>query len=198
MKQKSSSMRVPTNHFATAALMLSFGAAAVYAQPGQVNMMVSGTAAASTINLQPGTPASEYQLAGKGALGPFTLRVVSAAASPQQSTTCSGATKLYLPVVAGAAVFRFDGGGLLKVHLTSGSDCIDFSAMQAFCTRVFQITGGTGRFKNASSGTVTLTMTVVPILGDASNNPVFFAVTGAVTGTVPTGAMVQEDHDEQP
>ena len=184
MKQKSSSTRVLIKHFATAALLLSFGIAAAYAQPGQVNLTVSGSAAASTINLQPGTPASEYQLAGNGNLGPFTLRVISASAAPQQSSTCSGSTKLYVPVVAGAAVARFENGDILKVHLTGGNDCIDFAAGQAICTRVFQITGGTGRFNNTSGGTITLIMTVVPVLGDASNNPVFFAVTGAVTGSM--------------
>ena len=38
MKQKSSSTKFATKHFATAALMLSVGAAAVCAQPGQANM----------------------------------------------------------------------------------------------------------------------------------------------------------------
>jgi hypothetical protein len=71
----------------------------------------------------------------------------------------------------------------LKVNLTGGSDCIDLAAQQALCTRIFQITGGTGRFQGAT-GAVTLTMTLVPVLADASNNPVFFAVTGDFTGTV--------------
>jgi len=67
-------------------------------------------------------------------------------------------------------------------------DCIDFAALQARCTMTFQITGGTGRFKDAS-GMVTLTETVVPVLADASNNPVFFAATGEFTGTVSGVAM---------
>jgi hypothetical protein len=190
MKQKSSSTRVRMKQLATAALMLNFGITGMYAQQGPVNMTVSGSTVSSTIDLQPGRPASEYQLAGTGALGQFTLRVVSAsAAAPQLSSTCSGPTKIYFPTVAGAAVFRFDDGGLLKVNLTGGSDCIDFAAGQAFCTRVFQVTGGTGRFQNASSGTITLTMTVVPVLANASNSPVFFSVTGAVTGAVPGVAL---------
>ena len=68
---------------------------------------------------------------------------------------------------------------------TGGGDCIDFVAKQALCTRIFQITGGTGRFKNAS-GAVTLTMTLVPVLLDASNKPVFFAVTGEIKATAPS------------
>jgi hypothetical protein len=178
MKQKSNATRDLMKHIATAALLLTFGVAAAYAQPGQVNMTVSGSAAPSTVNF------AEYQLAGNGNLGPFTLRVLSAGGAPQQSSTCSGSTKLYMPVVAGAAVARFENGDILKVHLTSGNDCVDFAAGQAICTRVFQITGGTGRFNNTSGGTITLIMTVVPVLGDATNKPVFFAVTGAVTGSM--------------
>ena len=84
--------------------------------------------------------------------------------------------------MAGAGVLRSWDGSLLTVNLTGGGDCIDFSANQALCTRIFQITGGTGRFKNAS-GSLTLTMTVVPLLADTSSNPVFFSVTGEVKGT---------------
>jgi hypothetical protein len=184
MKHKSSSTRFLIHHVATAALLLSFGIAAAYGQPTHVNMTVSGSAGASAISLQPGIPASEYQLAGNGNLGPFTLRVISASGDPQQSASCSGATKLYVPVVSGAAVARFENGDILKIFLTGGNDCIDFAANHAICTRVFQITGGTGRFSNAPAGAITLTMTVVPILADLSNNPVFFAVTGDVTGTL--------------
>ena len=59
----------------------------------------------------------------------------------------------------------------------------------------FQITGGTGRFKNAS-GVLTLTETVLPVLADASNNPVFFASTGEFTGTV-SGVAAQEDREDE-
>ena len=184
MKQKSSSTRL---HVATAALLLSFGVAAAYAQPGQLDMTVSGTAAASAVNLQSGKPASEYQLAGDGNLGPFTLRVISAGGTPQESTTCSGPMKLSVPVVTGAAVARFENGDILKINLTAGDDCIDFAANQATCTRIFQMIGGTGRFKGASEGfggTITLIMTLMPVLTDDSNTPVFFVVTGVVTGTM--------------
>jgi hypothetical protein len=172
--------------------MLNFGVAGIYGQAGPINMTLSGTAARGTISLQ-GTPVSEYQLAGNGTLGQFTFRVVSTGmTSPQKSSACSGATKIYFPTVAGAGVFRSQDGGLLKVNLTGGGDCIDFAAGEAFCTRIFQVIGGTGRFTNASGGTVTLTMTVVPVLVDgAPTNPVFFAVTGEVTGAVPGVALDQ-------
>jgi hypothetical protein len=181
---------VPATRLATIGLVLNLGVAGMYAQTGPINMTLSGTTTNSTIDLQPGIPASEYTLAGSGALGAFTFRTVTAGAvAPQQSSTCSGPNKLYFPAVAGAGVFRFDDGGLLIVNLTGGSDCIDFEAGQALCLRIYQVTGGTGRFNKAPGGTLTLTMTVVPVLADASNNPVFFAVTGAVTGAVPGVAL---------
>jgi hypothetical protein len=175
---------------AIAALLLNFGVAAVYAQPGSVDMTVSGSAANSVVQLTPGSPASEYNLTGEGTFGPFTLRVVnSSAAAPDFPSTCTGPTKLHFAAVAGAAVLRTWDGSLLTVNLTGGGDCIDFSSPQAVCIRNFQITGGTGRFKNAT-GSLTLTMAVTPVLADGSGNPVFFAVTGEVKGTASKVAIV--------
>lgn len=182
---------------ATVALMLSLGVAGVYAQQMSVTMTFSGTSAPSTVNLQyPGTNNSEDNSAGNGTLGPFTFRNVRAIkASPQPSSTCSGPTKVYFSSVAGAAVFRFQDGSLLKVTLTQAGDCIDFAALEAHCTMTFQITGGTGRFKNAS-GILTLTETNVPVLADASNNPIFFAPTGEITGMV-SGVAAEEDRQDE-
>jgi hypothetical protein len=95
--------------------------------------------------------------------------------------------------VAGAGIFRFQDGSLLKVNMTQGADCIDLAAQQGHCTLTLQITGGTGHFKDAS-GTLTLTETNVPALADALNNPVFFASTGEFTGTV---AGVSREADRQ-
>src|ERR1035438_4488880 len=156
-------------HLATVALMLNLGVAGVYAQQKPVNMTFSGTSAASTINLQyPGTDTREDNSAGNGTLGPFTFRNVRAInALPQPSSTCSGSTFPsggkndpvgYFLSVAGAAVFRFQDGSLLKVTLMQAGDCIDFAVLEAHCTMTFQITGGTGRFKNAK-GNLTLTET---------------------------------------
>ena len=183
-------------NIATVALMLSLGVATVYAQQNPVNMAFSGTAAPSTINLGTGTPTSEYNFGGNGTLGPFTFRTVSAsAASPQQSSTCPS-PKLYFPTMAGGGVFRFQDGSLLKVHLTQGSDCIDLAALEALCIRTFQVAGGTGRFQGAS-GIVTLTETLMPVLADASNHPVFFAITGELTGTVSGVAIEEGPQDER-
>lgn len=181
-------------HFATMALMLNLGVAGVCAQPGHVNMTMSGTTANSTISVQ-GTTAGEYDLAGNGALGQVTLRLMStSSASPQPSLTCAGPTKAFFATVAGAGVFRSQNGDLLVVNLTGGSDCIDFAAGQALCTRILQIMSGTGHFKNAS-GTVTLTMTVTPVLADGPTKPVFFTAAGLLTGTVSGGTMEQELQD---
>jgi len=182
------------NYLATTALMLSLGIPG-YAQHVPANMTLSGTAAFSTIDLGTGAPVSEYTLAGKGELGKFTLRAVSSGTtSPQQSTTCSGPNKLYFPILAGAAVFRFNDGSLLNATITGGSDCIDLSAGQADCVRIFQITGGTGRFKEASGNNLTLTMVVAPVV---PANPVFFFVTGEIAGTVFKVAADNQSQDAQ-
>ena len=175
---------------ATAALIFNFGVAAIYAQQRPVKMTFSGTSAPSTVDLkQPGTNTGEENFAGYGTLGLFTFRNISAeTTTPQSSSTCSPGNappKLYFLRVAGGGVFHFLDGSLLKVNLTQGDDCVDLMAHEGHCTMIFQITGGTGRFKDAS-GTLTLTETVLPVLADASNppSPVFFAATGEVTGAV--------------
>ena len=185
-------------YIATMALTLTLSVASVYAQQHHVKMVFSGTAASSTINLQqPNTNINEDNFAGNGTLGPFTFRNVRAiAASPQPSSTCSGPNQLYFPSDVGSGVFRFEDGSLLKVNLTQGADCIDLAAQEAHCTLTFQITGGTGRFKNAS-GTLTLTETVLPVLADAFHNPVFFAGTGELTGKVSGVAREADWREEQ-
>ena len=177
-------------HTATMVLMLNLGVAGVYAQQQPVKMTFSGTGGLGVINLQqPNTANVEESEAGNGTLGPFTLRIISAeTTSPQPSSTCSGP---YSTRVAGAGVFRFQDGSLLKVNVTQGADCIDLVAFEGHCTMTFQITGGTGRFKDAS-GSLTFSETVVPVLADAFNNPVFFAETGQITGTV-SGVAAEEE-----
>jgi len=158
--------------------MLGLGAASVYGQNLPLTLSFSGTAVPSTLNL--GAPASEYNIAGTGTLGSFTLRTEEANSVPPGA--CPGINHPY----AGAGVFRFEDGSLLMVNITQGSDCLLFTPTGpvAHCTRTFQITGGTGRLKNASGGTITLTETVMAVLFDASGNPVLFAATGDMTGEI--------------
>jgi hypothetical protein len=184
-------------YIAALALMLNLGVATVYAQRYPVKLGFSGTTAASAVNLQqPSTTNSELDVAGNGTLGSFTfLGVRAITAFPQSSSTCSGPNEIAFSSKAGAGVFRFHDGSLLKANLTQGEDCIDLAAGLAHCTLIFQITGGTGRFKDAS-GVLTLTETVVPVLADALNNPAFFAATGEFTGTV-SGAAGEADRQEE-
>jgi hypothetical protein len=183
-------------YIATMALMLSLGVTSVYAQHLTVKMAVSGTAAPSTVNLQqPNTSTSEDNYAGGGTLGSFTYRDVRAITNnPQPSSTCSGPNKIAFSASVGAAVFRFQDGSLLNVNLTQETDCIDLTTDEAHCVLNFQITGGTGRFKNAT-GLLTLTETVTTVLSDAFSNPVFFSATGEITGTV-SGVAKDGDHDK--
>ncbi len=183
-------------HIATAALMLNFGVAAIYAHQKPVNMTFSGTNVGTTINLQPDTVTDELILAGNGTLGPFTYRELHAdALSPQSSSTCVGGTGLDIPTLAGAGVFRFQDGSLLNIVLTDGSLCIDPTDGVAHFTGTYKITGGTGRFKDAS-GTVTLTSTVLPVLFTASGGPVLLTNTGEFTGTI-SGVTREEEQDGQ-
>ncbi|MBV8730985.1 MAG: hypothetical protein JO336_14360 [Acidobacteriia bacterium] len=183
-------------HIAIATLMLNLGI--VYAQQRPVTMTFSGNGAvASPINLQyANTTTIEENVAGNGALGPFTFRNVTAEAnspSSQPPSTCAGATHLYFPRVAGAGILRFEDGSLLNVKLTEGADCIDLVANEGHCTLTLQVTGGTGRFQNAS-GVLTYTETARPVLADYFNNPVFFDEAGNITGTISGVAIEEESH----
>jgi hypothetical protein len=172
---------------ATAALMLAIGVGATYAQQRPVTGSFSGNAVPSASVLQANTTAAQYDLTGAGSLGSFTVRAVTASTNAPQppSATCSGPMIIHGLAVAGAAVFQTQDGSLLMGTLTHGDDCIDLSARLAHCTRTFQINRGTGRFKNAAGGTVTLTFTVLPEIFDISGNPVLNGITdGELKGTV--------------
>src|SRR5215469_1605314 len=113
-------------HLATVAMILTLGVAPAYAQDESVKMTFWGNGAASPINLQyPNTSTIEENVAGKGALGSFTFRNVTAAAnspSSQPPSTCSGATDLYFLRLVGAGIFTFQDGSLLNVKLIKGGD----------------------------------------------------------------------------
>lgn len=169
-------------HTITVALMLNLGVAGVYAQQRPVKMMLSGTNVATTINLRPNTVTDEHHSAGNGTFGPFTFRELHAdlSPSPQPPPGCSGPN---FAIVAGAGVFRFQDGSLLIVTVMNGSGCINLAAGHAVITVQYQITGGTGRFEDAS-GALTYTYTHKPVLRNASNAPALLALTGEIEGTV--------------
>jgi hypothetical protein len=181
-------------HIATMALTLNLAIASVYAQQS-VKMTFSGTGGTSPIDLkQPGASTAEENVAGTGSLGSFTFRDVRAIAMfPQPSSTCSG---LFFPSIAGAGQLRFQDGSLLKVTITEGGDCIDLVHLVGHCTLTLKISGGTGRFSNAS-GVLTYSETALPLLGDVSNNPVLFSETGSITGTISGVGRQEESQDAQ-
>jgi hypothetical protein len=182
-----------TNLYLLITAMFLTMALALPAAGQKVKMGYSGTSTgASAVNLQqPGTLTVEENFEGTGALGEFTFRLISAETNTPQEppSTCAGPNNIFFTRVSGAGVFRFQDGSLLKVSVTQAADCIDLAALLGHCTVTLQVTGGTGRFKSAS-GVLTLTELNVPVLADALNNPVFFAVTGQFTGTVSEVATI--------
>jgi hypothetical protein len=183
-------------HLITTALLLTFGVAGAYAHQKPVKMTFSGSFVRTAIDLQPDTVTDEENFAGNGTFGPFTFRNLRTdTTSPETSSTCT--TGPYFRIVAGGGVFRSKDGNLLTVSLVEGSGCIDLAALQGHFTATYRITGGTGRFKDAS-GTLTLTYTAVSVLvADASNNPLFLAATGELTGTVSGVARDEDDRDDR-
>jgi hypothetical protein len=188
-------------HIATVALMLNLGVAAIYAQQRPVRMTYSGSTAATTLNLQPGTVTDEEHFAGSGTLGRFTFRQLRADVFPfsgQPPSTCSPPSRLYFPVARGGGVFRFQNGSLLKVEITGGAYCIDLTDLTApvgNLTVAYQITGGTGRFKGAS-GALTLNSTLTPVVFAADNSVKLLTNTGAFEGTV-FGAAIDDERDDE-
>ncbi|HKV25601.1 MAG TPA: hypothetical protein VJN93_13490 [Candidatus Acidoferrum sp.] len=185
-------------YFASLALLLFLALPAVYAQQEPVKMTFSGTAANSAINLQqPDSSMDEDNFAGRGSLGSFTVRNIrSLPNSPSPSDTCSGSNLLHFTESVGGSIIRFGDGSLLYLNITNGDDCIDLSSGVAQCVLTLQISGGTGRFKNAS-GTLTMTETARPVLSDFFGNPALFAATGEVSGTISGVSEPQAPNEAQ-
>src|SRR5262245_35094617 len=122
-------------HMATLVLMLTLGVGSAAAHERPVKMKFSGSMTPTSIAVQPDTITDDEQLAGDGALGPFTFRKLRTdALVPGLSSGCSGPSQVNIPVVAGAGVFRFEDGSLLTVAITEGALCIDFAASLARLT----------------------------------------------------------------
>jgi len=185
-------------HTATMALMLTLGVAGVYAQQIPVNLTLSGSIVPTSINLKPNTITDEELSAGKGTPGNFTFRKLRTDEIPPQLGSCGSGFGPNLRVVAGGGVFRFQDGSLLTVKVTEGSYCIDTQSQPpvGHLSETYQITGGTGRFKEAS-GTLTLTATAHPVLLSDSNAAVLVTSTGQFTGTISSAATEEESQDER-
>jgi hypothetical protein len=183
---------------AAVAVMVHLAVAGAYAadeKSTSVRMTASGTMSATTINLQDNTITDDENLAGDGTFGAFTFHALRAdARAPQPPTppaTCG--TPLFFPVVKGAGVFRFDDGSLLVVNITGGGICIDLAAGMARLSETYEIARGTGRFKHAS-GSLNLTVTVVPVLFNAAGGAQFLTMTGKFDGTV-SGVSHEQDRE---
>jgi hypothetical protein len=177
-------------HLSTLALALTLGAAIHADQQLPVRMTFSGTGTYlyPQINLVAGGNSSliHVSFAGDGTLGPFTLNEVSATTAMPTNPGCAGSNSLGFTWVAAAGALRFPDGSLLTYKLKTGTVCIDFTKGSASDTVTDEITGGTGRFKNAS-GTLTFATTGdYPILFDATGQqPVMTVIpNGIVTGTI--------------
>ena len=149
-----------------------------------VQMSLSGSAEVTQIILQTlASGATDVTLAGNGSLGTFTYHELNTS-SAAPSGTCGGPNFPKFTVMAGAGVFRFQDGALLTTNITNGSICVDLNIREATVSVAYQITGGTGRFENAS-GTLAFTAKSDPLLFDTSGKPVFFVVhDGQATGTI--------------
>ena len=192
-------------HLTTVALMLNLGIASLYAQQpaeehsrvGRVRMRFSGSTMSTALAIAPNTLNHETQVAGNSSLGPFTYRGLWADdPSSQTPGSCGSGFGPNFRLVAGGGVFRFEDGSLLTVQLTEGTSCIDIADPAHPVGRQFetyQITGGTGRFKDAAAScdvtagdcTLQLSATRAVVLRDSSGAVKFVTFTGEFQGTVP-------------
>ncbi len=167
----------------TTVFVLGSGPGAQADEHRSVKMTYSGTNVATTINLWPNTVTDETHLIGYGSLGAFTFRELHAdGASPQPPPDCLGPN---FAVVAGAGVFTFEDGSLLVVTVADGSGCVHLDATppHSALTVNYQVTGGSGRFREAS-GELTMSGTLMVVLRNAANAPALLTNTGRIKGTV--------------
>jgi hypothetical protein len=192
-------------HLTTVALMFNLGIASLYAQhpaedhsrDGRVRMRFSGSTMSTALAIAPNTLNHESQVAGNSTLGPFSYRGLWADDPASQTPgSCGSGFGPNFRLVAGGGVFRFEDGSLLTVQITEGTACIDIADPAHAVGRNFetyQITGGTGRFKDAAAScsvtpedcTLQLTATRGVVLRDSSGAVKFLTFTGEFQGTVP-------------
>ncbi|MDE3136216.1 MAG: hypothetical protein KGL59_06560 [Acidobacteriota bacterium] len=162
------------------------GAVGVYAQQHDPTMQSSGPEFVTAYNVQENTTTCEEKLAGEGSLGQFTYRGLRV--DSNDFTVTDACPNGNLQVAGGAGIFRFSDGSLMSVNVTGGSICIDANEL-GHLTETYQVTGGTGRFQNAT-GALSHTATLNVVLSDLSGNPVLLTHTGEFNGTV-IGAAAQ-------
>lgn len=161
------------------------------AQQNPVKMKYSGSELTTAFLLKGNTVAGEEKLAGSGSLGQFTYRALRGD-DLNDLTITDSCPNGNIPVTTGAGIFRFSDGSLMTVNITGGTICVDANQV-GHLTETYQITGGTGRFKNAS-GDLSLRGTLNVILSDVFGNPLLLTNTGEFDGTV---VGVAEGHGAQ-
>lgn len=175
-------------YLAALALTLTVGVPAGYAQQNPVKMAYSGSELTTTYNINGNSYAGEEKLTGDGSLGQFTYRALRA--DSNDVTTTDACPNGYIPVTGGAGIFRFSDGSLMTVSITGGSICVDANQI-GHLTESYQVTGGTGRFQNAS-GELSVTGTLNVVLLDVSGQlPLLLTNTGHFAGTI--SRVVTED-----
>lgn len=168
------------NRMIAVVMMLLFGVAAGYAQNNPVTMQSSGPELVTAFNVQGSTTTCEEKLTGNGSLGEFSYRGLRA--DSNDFTITDACPNGNLAVTGGAGIFRFSDGSLMSVNITGGSICIDANQL-GHLTETYQVTGGTGRFQNAT-GQLSHTATLNVVLFDASGNPLLLTHTGKFDGTL--------------
>jgi hypothetical protein len=180
-------------NLATMALILTFGVAAGYAQDDAVKMKSSGPEVVTAFNLQTNTTTCEEKLTGDGSLGHFTYDGMRA--DSNNFTITDACPNGNLPVTSGAGIFRFSDGSLMSVNITGGAICIDANQL-GHLTEMYQVTGGTGRFSNAT-GELSHSATLNVVLFDALGNPLLLTHTGQFDGAIARVAEGQGAEDQQ-
>ena len=134
----------------------------------------------------------------KGTFGPATGQAMLEYASPSPGTCLNGHAGVILTLVPGTGhdVARLTStGDLIIGEYTAGALCVDTSTGIQFFTLTEQVTGGTGRFAEAT-GSITITGTSMRLFADAAGN-FFGASSGTYEGTLilPKGGNGTEGRD---
>jgi hypothetical protein len=183
----------------TVVLMLLLTAAASYAQQKPVKMKYSGSELTTTYNIAGNMFSGEEKLTGDGSLGHFTYRALRA--DGDNFTITDACPEGDFSVLKGAGIFRFSDGSLMTVNITGGAISVDANGL-GHLTETYQVTGGTGRFKNAT-GELSLKGTLNVVLLDVTGQtPLLLTNTGEFGGTITgvaddQGRAGQQEQDQE-
>jgi hypothetical protein len=169
-------------------LLVTFGLTTTSAQ-AEERLLFRATFSGTFVKTQfdtngDGAPANLNFLEGESNLGQFSLQVLDESVLAEPTTCPNGHPGFSVTLVTGSAVFRFRGtGDLLFVQPTSQTTCFDPStAVGFFRAAIGEISGGTGRFVNATGTVEGEGMSRILITDPAGN---FFAEQhGTMEGTI--------------